>query len=132
MKTLPPNYVRIDSPLLIRLLTTARASGQCVHETLEEVAIRGLASLDADKQRLHPLEVDWFAHLVETAPQALEPWQRRVLELTYSEDGLWVYPSASLGDIEEGRAPEPYLSIEALRRAWPGLVRRASEQNGSR
>jgi hypothetical protein len=131
MKTLPPNFVRIDSALLIRLLRTARASGQRLHETLEDVTLRGLASLEADKQRIDPLEADWFAHLAESAPQDLEPWQRRVLEQTYNEDGLWVYPSAKLGDIEEGRAPEPYISIEALRRAWPALVRRASQQNGS-
>jgi hypothetical protein len=129
---LPPNFVRIDTALLVRLLRTARASGQRLHDILEDVIVRGLASLEADTPRLDPLEADWFAHLAESAPQFLEPWQRRVLALTRGEDGLWIYPSARLGDIEEGRALEPYINIEALRCAWPALVRRASQPNGSR
>lgn len=130
---LPPSFVHVPTDLLVRLARRAKATRSPVHVVVEEVLQRGLASLDTVSAAAHELEAEWFAHLAMHAPDELDATQRRVLAATYRTRRVWVYPRCTVGDIEEGRGGgEPYLDVEALKRAWPALLRAASREPETR
>ncbi len=67
-----------------------------------------------------------FAHLAEHAPELLfGPW-RLLHELVRANDRYWFYPPITVGDSEDGRAPEPlgYLDRDALHEDWQSLQQR--------
>lgn len=128
-RQLPPSFVRVPTELLVQLARQAKATRLPLYVIVEDVVQRGLSSLDSMRTTERDLEAEWFAHLAMHAPEALDATERRVLAETHRIPGVWVYPRCTVGDIEEGRVDcEPYLNVEALKRAWPALLRAASRE----
>jgi hypothetical protein len=99
----------------------AKTEGRPLHEVVDEVVERGLCSLDEARAR-EQFELDFFLHLLESAPEELDAQQRRILRRTY-ELGLWRYPRMTLGDVEEGRVDLlPYLDVAALAKSWRDIL----------
>lgn len=127
MKPLPSNFVCLRLSLAVRLLQAGRARSLSLPDTLEEVAVRGLAALDEERRRADPERVAMFVHKVECAPYELEEWQQRVLSLSHDVPGIWITPTATVGDHEEA-LDAPYINPAALTRVWPTLVAEAHRQ----
>ncbi len=78
--------------------------------------------------------VELFALLVENAAEMLpDPWST-VLDLIAAEERFWVYPSANVGDIEDGLSPAfvPHLDRAALATEWNGLLEHAQRVSDAR
>lgn len=71
--------------------------------------------------------VELFSLLMEHAAEVLPEEWSTVADLIAAEERFWVYPSATVGQIEDG-PPEafmPYLSRRRLRAEWPQLLEHA-------
>jgi hypothetical protein len=66
--------------------------------------------------------VELFAQVAATSPELLSGRWRVLLGLVESEADLWDYPSASVGELEDGARPLPRINTARLRAAWPRLV----------
>jgi hypothetical protein len=71
--------------------------------------------------------VELFCLLVENAPEVLPPEWATVADVIAAEERLWVYPSATLAEIEEepSCAFMPYLNRKRLRAEWSHLLEHA-------
>ena len=65
---------------------------------------------------------DLFAKAINCAPDVLVGQWARLESLVRADASLWVHPVVTLGDIEDGNADEPYVSVECLWSAWPRLT----------
>lgn len=71
--------------------------------------------------------VELFCLLVENSPEVLPPEWAAVADVIASEERLWVYPRATVGQIEE-EPPEafmPFLNRKRLADEWPQLLEHA-------
>ncbi|MFN9708390.1 MAG: hypothetical protein ACK53K_03875 [Burkholderiales bacterium] len=71
--------------------------------------------------------VELFSLLMEHAAEVLPEEWSTVADVIAAEERFWVYPSATVGQIEE-EPPEafmPYLSRRRLRAEWPQLLEHA-------
>lgn len=122
---LPPHFVRIDDVCLRRLLAQAKQRGIAFGSAVAQMAERGLDAMEEEGRRTNLMEMDWFIHLVETAPQDLEPWQQAVLELSLAEPGLWTMRLPQPIAPAVAHVLPPRIDEQALRKKWPTLVARA-------
>jgi len=99
-----------------------------------DLAPRGRKPLPAlSEPQREAMQQDWryfeaqlFARIAEAQPALLEgPWQL-LLSLVRQQPGYWVYPTASVAQIEsdQGIDLEPFLDVDALARDWPALKQR--------
>lgn len=122
---LPPHFVRIDDASLRRLLAQAKQRGISFGAAVAQMTARGLDTMEEEGRRTNAIEIDWFIHLVETAPHELEPWQQAVLDLTLQEPGLWSMPLPEPVQSATRHVLPPRIDEQALRNRWPTLVARA-------
>lgn len=71
--------------------------------------------------------VELFCLLVENAPEVLPPEWSTVADVIASEERLWVYPTVTVGQFEEGHvdAFTPYLNRKRLAAEWARLLEHA-------
>lgn len=111
----------------------APASATAAHDRYNRAA-RGRKPLpalsepqrDAMQQDWRYFEAQLFARIAEEQPALLAgPWEL-LLSLVRQQPGYWVYPTASLGQIESDRGLdcEPFIDVDALARDWPALKQR--------
>jgi hypothetical protein len=84
------------------------------------------AHREAMRQDWNYFEVQLFARLAEECSQLLNgPWEL-VLGLVRQQPRYWVYPTASIGQIESdpGLDLQPFIDVDALARDWPALKQR--------
>lgn len=73
------------------------------------------------------VNVELFSLLMEHAAEVLPEEWSTVADVIAAEERFWVYPSATVGQIED-EPPEafmPYLSRRRLRAEWPQLLEHA-------
>lgn len=93
------------------------------------------ARLDASGKAV----VELFCLLVENSPEVLPPEWSAVADVIAAEERLWVYPKATVGQIEE-EPPDafmPFLNRKRLAEEWPRLLEHARrvfecQQSGAR
>ena len=113
----------------------ARISGQARFHALASELELLRARLDAHGKAV----VELFCLLVENSPEVLPPEWAAVADVIASEERLWVYPRATVGQIEE-EPPEafmPFLNRKRLAKEWPRLLEHARrvfecQQSGAR
>jgi hypothetical protein len=78
--------------------------------------------------------IELFALLAENAPEMLPaPWST-LMDIIAAEERLWVYPTATVAEIEEGLgAPHvPYLNRAKLASEWHCLLEHAQRVSEAR
>lgn len=71
--------------------------------------------------------VELFCLLAENSPEVLPPTWATVADVIAAEEKFWVYPKATVAQIEE-EAPEafmPFLNRKRLIAEWPQLLEHA-------
>jgi hypothetical protein len=67
-------------------------------------------------------EIELFATVAETAPECLRGKWRLMHDVVRLNDALWVWPTCSVGEFEDGVEPTlPYIDRRALASVWPRL-----------
>jgi hypothetical protein len=81
-------------------------------------------TLRAQLQASESTNVELFFALAQNAPEALPGSWALLYDLVAAEERFWVYPQATLGDIEDGLADAftPYLSKVKLQAEWDDLL----------
>lgn len=71
--------------------------------------------------------VELFCLLVENSPEVLPPEWAAVADVVAAEERLWVYPRATVAQIEEEppAAFMPFLNRKRLAEEWPRLLEHA-------
>lgn len=88
------------------------------------------ARLDAHGEAV----VELFCLLAEHAPEVLPPRWATVVDVIAAEERLWVYPSATVAQIEEEAAEAfmPFLNRKRIAEEWPHLLEHARRVNECR
>ncbi|MFN9709625.1 MAG: hypothetical protein ACK53K_07915 [Burkholderiales bacterium] len=113
----------------------ARISEQARFKALANELELLRARLDAHGKAV----VELFCLLVENSPEVLPPEWAAVADVIAAEERLWVYPKATVAQIEE-EPPEafmPFLNRKRLAEEWPRLLEHARrvyecQQSGAR
>lgn len=81
------------------------------------------ARLDAHGEAV----VELFCLLAEHAPEVLPPRWATVADVIAAEERLWVYPRATVAQIEEEAAEAfmPFLNRKRIAEEWPQLLEHA-------
>lgn len=131
-RPLPPCFVRLPAEPMLEVLKQAKAIRLPMNVVLEDLLQRGLSCVKQRQATVDDLEAEYFAYLVDKAPHMLDATQRRILEVSRSLPGLWTR-RITLAEYEEGEVDHtPRLDVEALKRAWATLRRKASETASGR
>lgn len=101
---------------------------QSVDAALHRTWVHERAGLMARIESEHTAQVELFALLAENAAQVLPPAWAVVVDLIAAEERFWVYPSVTVGALEDGTAEScvPYLNRLRLRKEWQDLTAHAS------
>lgn len=113
----------------------ARISEQAQFKALANELEMLRARLDAHGKAV----VELFCLLVENSPEVLPPTWATVADVIAAEERMWVYPRATVGQIEE-EPPEafmPFLNRKRVAEEWPRLLEHARrvfecQQTGAR
>lgn len=101
----------------------ARLRDQARLQPLQNELAMLRARLDAHGEAV----VELFCLLAEHAPEVLPPRWATVADVIAAEERLWVYPSATVAQIEE-ETPEvfmPFLNRKRIAEEWPQLLEHA-------
>jgi hypothetical protein len=111
----------------------ACATGKAVSLSARNVSHPARPRLRLSRQQRRAAAQDWqyfelqlFAHIAEQAPHLLTgPWQL-LHDLVRASRKYWMYPKATVGEHEDGVAPEfiAYLDLDALHTDWASLKER--------
>ena len=118
--------LHLSPAVAVAALVAAQRRGLRLREWLDQVVVdavtsgRGAHALE--QRELSDATAALFARMATRSPELLEGRWRLLYERVQLDEGLWIYPSVTLGDVEHGVDGSAILDEAQLRRRWPELV----------